>query len=489
MDPATVSLIALRDAIADGRTTAAAATRVFLDRIDTHNDTLGAYQEVFHDRAMQRAAAVDAGDVTGPLAGVGIAVKDAICTAYGHTTCSSRMLEHYRSPFTATCVQRLEDAGAIVLGKTRMDEFALGSSCENCAFGGSRNPWDTARVPGGSSGGSAVAVAAGLCSASLGSDTGGSIRQPAALCGVVGLKPTYGRVSRYGLVACASSLDQVGPFARTTADAALVLRVMAGHDPLDSTCADVHIDRGLADLDRPLDTLRIGLAKQYMLEGANHPAVQKATDDAATLLDRHGAELVEVDLPHTRYGIPTYYILMTAEVSSNLARYDGIHFGHRAPLDNAASIGELVAASREEGFGDEVKRRIMLGTYALSSGYAEAYYNRSLRVRRLIKNDFDAAFTRCDAILCPTTTGPAFRLGEKIDDPLSMYLNDVYTVNANLAGLPGVSVPAGLADVDGSRLPVGIQFMGPAFQEATLMQIARLYEKHAGHDNLRPPLP
>ena len=268
------------------------------------------------------------------------------------------------------------------------------------------------------------------------------------------------------------------------------LQVMAGHDPLDSTCADVHVAKGLADLDRPVQGLRIGLAKQYMLEGANHPAVQRAVDDAAELYRSHGAKVVEVDLPHTRYGIPTYYILMTAEVSSNLARYDGIHYGHRSERDSASggvsSIHELVAASREEGLGDEVKRRIMLGTYALSSGYAEAYYDRALRVRRLIKNDFDAAVEHCDAILCPTTTGPAFRLGEKVDDPLSMYLNDVYTVNANLAGLPGVSVPAGLAEVDGNRLPVGVQLIGQAFAEDRLMRIARLYEKHAGHEGVRP---
>jgi aspartyl-tRNA(Asn)/glutamyl-tRNA(Gln) amidotransferase subunit A len=479
------SLIDTRDAIASKKATAEQVTRSLLDRIDRLNPTLGVFQEVHHERALQRAQAVDRGEIAGPLAGVGLAVKDALCTAYGHTTCSSKMLANYRSPFTATVVQRLEDAGAVVLGKTRMDEFALGSSCENCAFGGTKNPWDLDRVPGGSSGGSAAAVAAGLCHVALGSDTGGSIRQPASLCGVVGFKPTYGRVSRYGLVACASSLDQVGPFTRTVQDAALVTQIMAGHDPRDSTCVDKHVDSELADLGSPTNPPRIGLAKQYAQQDANHPAVQQALEQAAESLEKRGASIVEIDLPHTHYGIPTYYVLMTAEVSSNLARYDGVHFGHRTSLDvpsDENSTAFLYSQSREEGFGDEVKRRIMLGTYALSSGYHEAYYDKALRVRRLIKQDFDRAFEQCDAVLCPTTTGPAFRLGEKVDDPLAMYLNDVYTVNANLAGLPGVSVPAGFAEVDGKNLPVGLQFIGPAFDEARLLQIAKLYESQA------PPL-
>ena len=490
MDPTQTTLTELRDAIAGGQLKAADATRAYLDRIEAHDGTLQAFAEVYAERALQRATQVDAGEVSGPLAGVPIAIKDVLCTDYGHTTCSSKMLRGYRSPFTATAVQRLEDAGAVILGKTKMDEFAMGSSCENCANGPVYNPWDTARVPGGSSGGSAAAMAADFCAASLGTDTGGSIRQPAALCGVVGMKPTYGRISRWGLVAFASSLDQIGPFTRTVADTALLLSVMMGHDPLDSTCADVHVPADLADVDAPAvakgAVLRIGIAKQYLLEGANDPAVTKATEEAIAIYRDAGAEIVEVDLPHTDYGIPVYYIVAPAEASSNLARYDGIHFGHRAK--DADDLIDLYAASRSEGFGDEVKRRIMLGTYALSSGYYDAYYNKALKVRRLISHDFDAAFHDCDVILCPTTTGPAFRLGDKADDPLSMYLNDIYTVNANLAGIPGISLPGGFAEVEGKRLPVGVQLIGPAFDEQRLLRIARVYERATNHGQQRPAL-
>lgn len=317
-------------------------------------------------------------------------------------------------------------------------------------------------------------MAADLCAAALGSDTGGSIRQPAALCGVVGLKPTYGRISRWGLVAFASSLDQIGPICRSVADAALLLQVMAGHDPLDSTSADVPVPDYLAELDSPPAKLRIGLAKQYMSD-ANDPAVTAAINDAVSVFRGAGADVVEVDLPHTEYGIPTYYIVAPAEASSNLARYDGVHYGYRSPA--ATDLIDLYSRSRAEGFGQEVQRRIMLGTYVLSSGYYDAYYLRALKVRRLIKNDFDQAFRGCDAILCPTTTGPAFKIGQKTDDPLAMYLNDVYTVNANLAGLPGVSLPAGFAVAEGKKLPIGLQLMGPAFSEAALLRVARVYER------------
>ena len=472
-------------------------TQAYFDRIAQHDPALHCYHEVFRERALATAADVDAGKITGPLAGVALGVKDLFCTSYGHTTCSSRMLAGYRSPFTATAVQRLEDAGAVVLGKTVMDEFALGSSCETDIDGGARNPWDVERVPGGSSGGSAAAMAGGLAAATLGTDTGGSIRQPAALCGVVGFKPSYGRVSRYGMVACASSLDQAGTFTRTVADAALLTKLMAGTDPNDNTCADRHVENDLEDVDRPIEGLKIGLPRQYVMEGANHPAVQAAVEAACDLYRDQGAELVEVDLPHTKYGIPTYYVQMTAELSSNLARYDGVHYGHRAAVGHRtgqtpADLAELTALSREEGFGDEVKRRIMLGTYALSSGYEQQYYDRALRVRRLIRNDFDAAFgadgAGVHAILCPTTTGPAFKRGELIDDPLAMYLNDIYTVNVNLAGICGISLPAGTADVDGTALPVGVQLIGPAFGEQTLLRVARQYEQHAGHADLRPAL-
>jgi len=490
MDPTQTTLTQLRDAIAAGQIKAEDAARAYLDRIERHGASLGAFAELYAERALDRARQVDAGQLTGPLAGVPIAIKDVLCTDYGHTTCSSKMLAGYRSPFTATAVQRLEDAGALILGKTRMDEFAMGSSCETCPDGPVHNPWDTARVPGGSSGGSAAAMAADLCAASLGSDTGGSIRQPAALCGVVGMKPTYGRISRFGLIAFASSLDQIGPFTRTVADTALLLSVMMGHDPNDSTCVDVHVPQDLDDVEAPAHggetPLRIGIAKQYMLENANDPAATRATQEAIAIYRDAGAQIVEVDLPHTDYGIPVYYIVAPAEASSNLARYDGIHFGHRAK--EADDLIDLYAASRSEGFGDEVKRRIMLGTYALSSGYYDAYYNKALKVRRLIKQDFDAAFEQCDAILCPTTTGPAFRLGEKTDDPLSMYLNDIYTVNANLAGIPGISLPGGFADADGKRLPVGVQLIGPAFDEQRLLRIARVYERATDHWRQRPAL-
>ena len=490
--PAPPTLITTRDAIAQGHASAVGTTREYLEHIAEHNGRLNVYHEVYQERALQRAAAVDAGDIKGPLAGVPIAIKDVLCTDFGRTTCGSRMLADFHAPYTATCVQRLEDAGAIVLGKTNMDEFAMGSSTENSAWGPTLNPWDTSRVPGGSSGGAAAAMAAGLCTGSIGSDTGGSIRQPAALCGVVGLKPTYGRVSRFGLVAFASSLDQVGPFTRTVADAALLLHTMAGRDGRDSTSANVPCGEDILDVDSPIDTndgkLRIGLPKQYFSD-ANHPAVQRAVNEAAEIYKQQGAELVEVDLPHTKYGIPTYYIVATAEASSNLARFDGVHFGHRA--EHADDLVDLYARSRAEGFGDEVKRRIMLGTYALSSGYYDAYYHRALKVRRLIKNDFDAAFDKasggCDAILCPTTTAPAFKLGEKSDDPLAMYLNDVYTVNCNLAGIAGISLPAGFADESGTQLPVGIQLLAPAFGERDLLRIARLYERETEHWTTTPP--
>jgi len=486
MDVTQTSLIELRDTIAAGGTTAAEATDAYLDRIERYNDNLNAYREVWADRARQQAAAVDRGERTGPLAGVPIAVKDVLCTEHGHTTCSSKMLEHFRSPFTATAVQKLEAAGAVLLGKTNMDEFAMGSSCENSAFGASRNPWDTTRVPGGSSGGSAVAMAADLCAAALGTDTGGSIRQPAALTGIVGFKPTYGRISRWGLVAFASSLDQIGPMTRTVADAALLTGVMAGHDPNDSTSADVPVPDELAEVDRAPNKPRIGIARQY-LSDANDPAVAEATQAAIEVYRDAGAEIVDIDLPHTEYGVATYAVCANAEASSNLARYDGIHYGHRA--GEADDLVDLYARSRSEGFGDEVKRRIMLGTYALSSGYYDAYYLRALKVRRLIKEDFDRAFERCDAILCPTTTSPAFQIGEKVDDPLSMYLNDVYTVNANLAGIAGISLPGGFAEGHGEHpLPVGVQLLGPAFQEPRLLRIARRFEAATPHHTARPPL-
>jgi aspartyl-tRNA(Asn)/glutamyl-tRNA(Gln) amidotransferase subunit A len=483
MNPTQSTLIELRDAIANRKVSAVEAARAYLDRIEKLDGALHVFDEVYRERALATAERVDRGEIAGPLAGVPIALKDVLCTDYGHTTCSSRMLANFRAPYTATAVQKLEQAGAVILGKTNMDEFAMGSSTENSAFGATRNPWDVQRVPGGSSGGSAAAMAADLCAGSLGSDTGGSIRQPAALCGVVGVKPTYGRISRWGLVAFASSLDQIGPFARTVADAALMLKVMSGHDPLDSTSANVAVPGDMDDVEQSVAPLRVGVAKQY-LSDANDAAVTAAVQEAIEVYKAAGAEVVEVDLPHTEYGIPTYYIVATAEASSNLARYDGVHYGHRAK--EAKDLIDLYSASRAEGFGDEVKRRIMLGTYALSSGYYDAYYLRALKVRRLIKRDFDEAFEKCDAILSPTTTGPAFKLGEKTDDPLAMYLNDVYTVPCSLAGIPGLSLPAGFAEVEGKRLPVGIQLLGPAYEEAKLLRVARIYERERGYGRERP---
>lgn len=485
MNPTDTTLVELRDAIACKQTSSAEATQAYLDRIDAHNAGLHVYHEVYADRAMKQARAVDAGEVTGPLAGVPIAIKDLLCTDYGHTTCCSKMLKNFKAPYTATAVQKLEDAGAVILGKTNMDEFAMGSSTENSAFETTRNPWDTDRVPGGSSGGSAAAMAADLCAASIGTDTGGSIRQPAALCGVVGTKPTYGRISRHGLVAFASSLDQVGPFTHTVADTALLLKVMMGHDPLDSTSANVPVPDDIDRVDETPKNMRIGIAKEYMSD-SNDPAVAAATEQAIQIYKDAGAEIIEVSLPHTEYGIPVYYIVATAEASSNLARYDGVHYGHRT--DKATDLIDLYCRSRAEGFGDEVKRRIMLGTYALSSGYYDAYYSRALKVRRLIKNDFDSAFESCDAILCPTTTAPAFKIGELSDDPLAMYLNDVYTVNCNLAGNAGISLQGGTTQVDGKSLPVGVQLLGAAFDESRLLKIARVFEAATDHHTRRPSL-
>ena len=487
IDPTQITAVELRDAIVSKAVGAEEATRAYLQRIERYDTALHSYHEVFADRALDRARQVDAGTISGPLAGVPIALKDVLCTDFGHTTCSSRMLENFQAPYTATVVRKLEDAGAIILGKTNLDEFAMGSSCEHCAHGPVGNPWSANHVPGGSSGGSAAAMAADLCAAAIGSDTGGSIRQPASLCGVVGVKPTYGRVSRYGLVAFASSLDQVGPLTRTTADAAAILKVIAGHDPLDSTSAEVPVPEDLDQVDRPLEGVRIGIARQYVSDSNDEP-VNQAVQRAEQIYREQGARIVEVDLPHTEYGISVYYLLGTAECSSNLARFDGVHYGRRA--ENPGDLMDLVCRSRSEGFGDEVKRRIMLGTYALSSGYYDAYYLRALKVRRLIKEDFDRAFDResggCDAILCPTTPTLPFKRGERLDDPLKMYMADVYTVPISLAGMSAVSFPGGFAEVEGRTLPVGVQLLGPPFQEGRLLRLAHRFERVTEHHQRRP---
>lgn len=485
MTTASPDRLSFADDVRAGRAKARPAVAALLQRAAQANPRLNAFHEIFRESALAAADALDAAP-RGLLAGLTVAVKDNIATTEGSTTCSSRMLEGYRSPFDATVVERLKAAGAIVLGKTNLDEFAMGSSSEHCAWGPVRNPWAPDRVPGGSSGGSAAAVAAGLCDIALGSDTGGSIRQPAAFCGVVGLKPSYGRVSRYGLVAFGSSLDQIGPITRTVRDAAATLQAIAGLDPRDSTSADAPVEDFVGALETPIAGLRIGLPKQY-LSPDNDATVNAAIKAAVETYRSLGATIVEVDLPLTDVGISTYYVVAPAEASSNLARYDGIRYGHRAELRPGESLYDLYARSRSEGFGAEVKRRIMIGTYVLSSGYYDAYYKRALQVRRLIKGEFDAAFERCDVLLGPTAPTPAFPIGGK-SDPLSMYLCDVYTVNANIAGICAISLPCGFATVDGATLPIGLQLQAPAFAESTLLRAARMYERATEWHVRRPAM-
>ena len=472
-------MTAIRDGIAAGTVSAERTCAAMLDAADRLNPSLNAYHETFRDHALAAARKVDAdaaaGRPLGPLAGVPIAVKDNIATVLGRTTCSSRMLGNYRSPFDATAVERLQAAGAVVIGKTNLDEFAMGSSGEHCHWGPVPNPWDTGRVPGGSSAGSAAAVAAGLCAAALGSDTGGSIRQPASFCGLVGLKPTYGRVSRWGLVAFGSSLDQVGPMTRSVRDAALLLDAMSGIDERDSTTADRPPTALAATVEAPLEGLRVGIPREYVSK-ANDPEVNAAVQAAADAYRAMGATVVDVDLPLTDVGISTYYVIAPAEASSNLARYDGIRYGHRARLAPGEDLLALYSRSRSEGFGPEVQRRIMLGTYMLSSGYYDAFYKRALQVRRRIKEEFDRAFAACDVLLGPTAPTPAFGFGANAD-PLAMYLCDVYTVNTNIAGICGVSLPAGTALRDGRHLPVGVQLQANAFEEDRLLRAARMLER------------
>jgi aspartyl-tRNA(Asn)/glutamyl-tRNA(Gln) amidotransferase subunit A len=484
------TLLAARDAIRSRKVSSVELTRQALDRAQKLDGEVHAFISLYPERALDRAKAVDDGSVTGPLAGVPIAIKDNLCTTFGTTTCSSKILANFRSPYDATVVRKLEEAGAVIIGKTNLDEFAMGSSTENSAFGATHNPWDLERVPGGSSGGSAAALAAGMCCASIGSDTGGSIRQPAGLCGLVGLKPTYGRVSRYGLVAFASSLDQIGPFGWNVPDVALLLNVISGHDPKDSTSVPQAVPDYLADLDAPVQGLRIGLVREYQSAAGLDPQVQAAVDAAVAKYRELGAEIIDISLPHTDYGIAAYYIIAPCEASSNLARYDGVHYGHRTS-EPVSDIIELYAKSRAEGFGDEVKRRIMIGTYALSSGYYEAYYVRALKVRNLIKQDFDRAFEKCDVVLCPTSPTPAFKIGEKSGDPLAMYLTDIFTVTCNIAGLPGISLPCGFTAPSGSSprpLPIGLQLLGPHFSEERLLRAARMYELATDWHRHRPEM-
>jgi len=427
------------------------------------NDTLNAFLEI------DREAPTRADSASGPLSGVPIAIKDNLCVVGMQTSCGSRILGDYHPPYNATVIQRLIDAGAVIIGKTNCDEFAMGSSNENSAFGPVKNPWDTTRVSGGSSGGSAAAVAAGIVPVALGSDTGGSVRQPASLCGVLGLKPTYGRNSRYGLVAFASSLDQVGVFSREVAEMARVLGVIAGRDTHDQTSADVPVPDYVATLSEGIKGFRLGFPSALFGKGLDDE-VAKSVKEAVDVYRELGAEIVEVDLPNASYAIAVYYVIATAEASSNLARFDGVRYGFRA--EDAPELRQMYRETREGGFGPEVKRRIMLGTYVLSAGYYDAYYRKAQQVRTLIKDDFRNAFKSCDAIITPTAPTAAFRLGEKVDDPLAMYLNDIYTVTANLAGIPGLSVPCGLSS---ERLPIGLQLLGPYWSEATLLKLAHQY--------------
>ena len=484
-----------------GEVASAEATRAYLDRIAELNPKLNAFLRVDADRALSAAKEIDSrrarGETLGLLAGLPVAVKDVLCTAGEPTTCASRMLEHFVAPYDATVIAKLKAADAVLLGRTNMDEFAMGGSGENSAFGPTRNPHDTDRITGGSSSGSAAAVAARMAPVALGSDTGGSIRQPAGLCGITGLKPTYGRVSRYGLVAFASSLDQVGPMARTAEDAALVLEVIAGHDPLDSTSLDVAAERYSKSVSKPLNKLRLGVAREHFGEGLDGE-VAAAVRKAIAAYESLGATIEEISLPHSKYAVATYYIIAPCEASSNLARYDGAHYGHRtderamqmeleaeqraliaggnqAAAENLDSpLVRMYRRSRSEAFGPEVKRRIMLGTYALSAGYYDAYYLKALRVRRLIRQDYDRAFQKVDAIIGPVTAAPAYKIGEKANDPLAMYLDDVYTVSANLAGCCGIAFPCG---VSSGGLPIGVQLQGPPLAEDRLLRAAHMFQQ------------
>ncbi len=484
MEIRDLTISSLHKRLASGEVKAAGVCRAALDRIERLSE-LNAFITVTADAAMARAEEIDravgCGEQLPPLAGAVIAVKDNMVMRGVRTTAGSRILFNYKPPYTATAVERLQAAGALIIGKTNLDEFAMGSSTENSAYGPVKNPWDPTRVPGGSSGGSAVAVAAGMAMGALGSDTGGSVRQPASLSGVVGLKPTYGRVSRYGLIAFGSSLDQIGPLANSVEDVARILSVIAGRDPNDSTSSDVAVDDYVSAINGDVRGLRVGVPREYYSAGLD-AEVKEKTEAAIKKLEEIGAEIIEISLPHTEYAVAVYYLIATAEASSNLARYDGVRYGFRA--EGAAALREMYSRTRDQGFGAEVKRRIMLGTYALSAGYYDQYYGKAQKVRSLIERDFRDAFARCDVIATPTSPTPAFKLGEKTDDPLEMYLSDIYTITANLAGVPALSLPCGLSS---SGLPIGIQLIGKQFDEARLLRAANNLEQALGFDST-PPL-
>jgi aspartyl-tRNA(Asn)/glutamyl-tRNA(Gln) amidotransferase subunit A len=471
----SLNIDGIRSRIQQRAATAFGMAEAHYARIEEKDGEIGAFLTLCRDRALAQADRIDRMAAEGkplpPLAGVPVAIKDVMSTRGVRTTAGSKMLDKYIPPYDCTAVARLEAAGAVILGKTNCDEFAMGSSNENSAFHPVHNPRDLSRVPGGSSGGSAAAVAANMTVTALGSDTGGSIRQPASFCGVVGLMPTYGRVSRYGLIAFASSLDHIGPLTKTVKDAAAVLQIIAGRDPMDSTSADVPVPDYVAELEKPVQGVKLGVAKEYFGEGLDQE-VRRSVEAAIGRLKSLGCEIVQISLPHTAYAIPTYYLIATAEASSNLARYDGVRYSLRAR--GVKTLSEMYRRSRDEGFGAEVKRRIMLGTYALSAGYYDAYYLKAQKVRTLLTRDFDEAFRKVDAIVTPTSPTAAFRLGEKSNDPLAMYLADIYTVTADLAGIPGISIPCGETK---DKLPIGLQILGKHFDESTILRVAHAYEQ------------
>ena len=485
MDLHSLTIHALSDLLERRELSSRDMTQAFYQRIDALDGEVHAYLTLTREAALEQAEAADRqrrSGAHGPLLGIPLAIKDVICTQGIRTTCGSKMLHNFVPPYNATVMERLYASGIVMLGKTNMDEFAMGSSTEHSAFGVTRNPWDLTAIPGGSSGGSAAAVAADECAGALGTDTGGSIRQPAACCGIVGLKPTYGRVSRYGLVAFASSLDQIGPLTKDVRDAARLLTVISGKDPRDSTSVDVPVPDFEAMLTPDVTGMRIGIPREYFISGID-PEVGQAVRGAVKVLEGLGATIDEATLPHTEYGVAAYYILAPSEASSNLARYDGVKYGFRTP--RWSNLREMYRRTRDEGFGAEVKRRIMLGTYALSAGYYEAYYKKAQQVRTLIRQDFEQAFRTFDVLVAPTAPTAAFKIGEKADDPLQMYLSDVFTVPLNLSGMPGISLPCGFSS---TGLPIGLQIIGKAFDEATILRVAYAFEQQTEHHRRKPPM-
>ncbi|MCU0584625.1 MAG: Asp-tRNA(Asn)/Glu-tRNA(Gln) amidotransferase subunit GatA [Desulfobacterales bacterium] len=469
-----------------GKISSRELTRSVLDRIAAVEPKVDAFLTILEKSALEEADAADRAVAAGacrPLTGIPLGIKDVVCTRGVRTTCGSRILENFVPPYDAFVVKRLKEQGAVIVGKLNMDEFAMGSSTENSGFKVTRNPWNTACIPGGSSGGSAAALAAGMCLGALGSDTGGSVRQPASHCGVVGVKPTYGRVSRFGLIAYASSLDQIGPFGRSVADAALLLQAIAGHDPADSTCVPVAVPDYTAALTGNVKGLRIGIPREYSASQGLDPEVGAAVEAAVKRLESLGAERVEITLPHTRYAVAVYYVIAPCEASSNLARFDGVKYGLRSA--EPGDLMQMYRRTRSQGFGAEVRRRIIIGTYCLSAGYYDAYYGKASQVRTLIVEDFKKAFEACDVIACPTAPTPAFRIGEKLDDPLTMYLSDIFTISANMAGIPALSLPCGFS---GSGLPIGLQLMGTHFNEEMLFRVAHRFEQATEFHTRRPAL-